>query len=47
MRGEVGTMRAELKAELRGELNRVIIGVAGLQLVGLGAVAAIMRLAGG
>ena len=33
---------AELKAALRGDLNKVIIGLASLQLIGLGAVAAIM-----
>ena len=33
---------SELKAALRGDLNKVIIGLASLQLIGLGAVAAIM-----
>ena len=33
---------AELKAALRGDLNKVIIGLASLHLIGLGAVAAIM-----
>ena len=37
---------AELKAELRGDLLRLVIGLAGLQLLGLGAVAAIMRFVG-
>ncbi len=37
---------AELKAEIRGDLNKVVIGLAGLQLIGLGAVAAIMRFLG-
>ena len=35
---------ANLRAELRGDLTRVIMWVAGMQLLGLGAVAAIMRL---
>lgn len=34
---------ADLKAELRGDLLRVAIGFAGLHLIGLGAVAAIMQ----
>ena len=37
---------ADLKAELRGDLLRVAIGFAGLHLIGLGAVAAIMQLLG-
>ncbi len=37
---------AEMKAEIRGDLNRVIFGVAGLQFLGLGAVAAIIRFLG-
>jgi hypothetical protein len=37
---------AELKAELRGDLLRLVIGLAGLQLIGLGAVASIMRFLG-
>ena len=37
---------ADLKAELRGDLLRVAIGFAGLHLIGLGAVAAIMQFLG-
>ena len=37
---------AELKAELRGTLIQVALGLAGLQLVWLGAVAAIIRFLG-
>ena len=37
----------ELKAELRGDLLRVVFGLGGLQLLGLAAVAAIMRFVGG
>ena len=37
---------ADLKAELRGDLLRVAIGFAGLHLIGLGAVAAIMQYLG-
>ena len=37
---------AELKAELKGDLLRLVIGLAGLQLIGLGAVASIMRFLG-
>ena len=37
---------AELKADLRGDMLKMVIGLAGLHLVGLGAVAAIMRLLG-
>lgn len=36
-----------LKADLKSELIKVVIGLAGLQLIGLGAVAAIMKLLGG
>ena len=35
-----------LKAELRGDLLKVVIGLASLQLLGLAAVAAIMRFLG-
>ena len=35
-----------LKADLKSELIKVVIGLAGLQLIGLGAVAAIMKLLG-
>lgn len=37
---------ADLKAGLRGDLNRVIFGVASLQFLGLDAVAAIIRFLG-
>ena len=37
---------ADLKAELRGDLLKVVIGLGGMQLLGLAAVAAIMRLLG-
>ncbi len=37
---------ANFKAELRGDLLRLTISLAGLQLIGLGAVAAIMRFLG-
>jgi hypothetical protein len=40
LKGDVGN----LKAELKGDLNKVIISLAGLQLVTLGVLAAIMRL---
>ena len=35
---------ADLKAELRGDLLKVVIGLGGMQLLGLAAVAAIMKL---
>ena len=37
---------SEMKAELRGDLLKVVIGLGGMQLLGLAAVAAIMRLLG-
>ncbi len=37
---------ADLKANIRGDLLRVAIGFAGLHLIGLGAIAAIMQLLG-
>ena len=37
----------ELKAELRGDLLKVVLGLASIQLLGLAAVAAIMRFVGG
>ena len=36
----------ELKSDLRGDLLRVTLGLGGIQLLGLGAVAAIMRFLG-
>ncbi len=33
----------DIRADIRGELPKAVIGLAGLQLVGLGAVAAILR----
>ena len=36
----------ELRSDLKGTLIQAIIGLAGLQLIGLGAVAAIMKLLG-
>ena len=38
---------ANLKAELKGDLNKIVMRLAGLQLLGLGAVAAIMKFLGG
>ena len=38
---------ANLKAELKGDLNKIVMWLAGLQLLGLGAVAAIMKFLGG
>ena len=35
---------SEMKAELRSDLLKVVIGLGGMQLLGLAAVAAIMRL---
>ena len=35
-----------LRGDIRGDILRLTIGLAGLQLIGLGAVAAIMRLLG-
>ncbi len=37
---------AELKADLNRTLIQMVIGLAGLQLIGLGAVAAILRFLG-
>ncbi len=37
---------ADLKAELRGDLTKAVVGLAGLQLAGLAAVAAIVKLLG-
>ncbi len=37
---------SEMKAELRSDLLKVVIGLGGMQLLGLAAVAAIMRLLG-
>ena len=37
---------SDLKAELKGTLIQVVIGLAGLQLLGLAAVAAILRFLG-
>ena len=36
----------DIRADIRGELLKAVIGLATLQLVGLGAVAAIMRFLG-
>ena len=36
----------ELKSELRGDLLKVVLGLGSMQLLGLAAVAAIMRLLG-
>jgi hypothetical protein len=51
LKGDMGNLKADLKgdvgnlkAELKGDLNKVIISLAGLQLVTLGVLAAIMRL---
>ena len=38
---------AELKADLNRTMIQMVIGLAGLQLIGLGAVAAILRFLGG
>ena len=38
---------ANIKAELKGDLNKIVMWLAGLQLLGLGAVAAIMKFLGG
>ena len=40
LKGDMGN----LKADLKGDLNKVIVSLAGLQLVTLGVLAAIMRL---
>ena len=37
---------ANLKAVIRGDILKVVIGLASLQLLGIGAVAAIMRFLG-
>ncbi len=37
---------SDLKATLRGDINKLTVAVAGLQLLGLGAVAAIMQFLG-
>ena len=48
-KADLSRMEARLTRDignLKSDLNKVIIGLAGLQLVGLGAVAAIMRFLG-
>ena len=37
---------ANLRAELRGDLNRIAIGLAGLQLISIGVVAAVVKALG-
>ncbi len=48
-KADLSQMEARLTRDisnLKSDINKVIIGLAGLQLVGLGAVAAIMRFLG-
>ena len=40
------TVLANLKADLRGDMRNLASGVAGLQLIGLGAVATVFKLLG-
>lgn len=46
LRGELMAAMSELKAEIRGDLLRTALGFAALQLAGLAAVAAIVKLVG-
>ena len=43
-REDIAELRGELRAEIKSEANKLIMWLAGLQLVGLGVIATLLRL---
>ena len=41
---DMANLRADLRTEIKSEANKLIVWLAGLQLVGLGVIAALLRL---